>query len=104
MSLVDERVFGFGWGRVLPYVGLGLPDLGAENLCDLVLHHALAIGGNAFVRAAVPHHPELVEHFVLEGEVGQFDFPVAIADGVEGELRLYLPVGEVAVEDRKSVV
>ena len=98
MCLINERVCGFRRRRVLPDVRFRFPDLGAEDFGGLVLHHAAAIGGDALIGTGRPYHPELVELAVLQGEVGKLQLPVAVAEGLEGEVGLDLPSGEIAVE------
>ena len=61
VALVDERMRPGPGPAMLPLVRSRIPDLGAENLCVGVLHHACCVGRDALSPTAWPLYPQFVQ-------------------------------------------
>ena len=83
---------------MFPFVGRGVPHLGAEDRGDLVLHHPGGVSRYSLSASSGPFHPEFVERAVREEKRGEPEFPVAFAHRLEGISGSALPVVAVADE------
>ena len=84
LELLDSEFIGF----------LGVPNLGAEDLGLLVLHHTAYPGRDALARAAVPLHQELEQVAMMQTVGGENAFPHAIGLLLQLILGVFLPVVE----------
>ena len=85
---------------LLPHVRLlRCPNLRAENLRLVVLHHPAAPRGNAFAASSVPMHLQFIQVAMLERTGAELDFPVSRAlDTLQLILGRLFPVVEIAYQ------
>ena len=99
MALVNEQRTCIRFELViLPFIlVLGLPHLGREYLCLLILNNTTHPSRNTLALTAFPMHAHLVQVSVLQSLLWQYQFPItAVAKFLEGIVSVFLPSIEIA--------
>ena len=81
-----------GWflgQQTLPIVRFCFPDLCTKDLCRIVLHDPLGVGGNSLVGSERPYHPKFVKHLVLQDETELLEAAgrYGVATGIAFQIR-----------------